>query len=279
MIELSNIVDVSLISDWAELNVIYGNAPLSKAKLISLLEDNGFEEDTDYNGDELFDSIIQELEKRQELYGSTPPYSIVNSTIYPLINWNDYPEYLLCLIFSYWGAANSNGGTSLFERISNIALKRYLNGEAITLGFPNNGNLPFQIDNIATSMGEDRAAKNPPPQAKDRGVDVIGWMPFGDNRRGQIIVLMQCAAGKNWGLKKPILLSVWSQYINWFYETTVPSISITEIITTRKWSNAVENYGVIFDRARIYRFLYKPNTPIDANLRAEVIAWCGAKLN
>lgn len=279
MIELLSIDNISAISDWAELNVVYGNVSLSKAKLISLLEDNGFEEDTDYSGDELFDSIIQELEKRQKLYGNTPPYSIINSVISPLINWNDYPEYLLCLIFSYWGAANADGGTSLFERISNIALKHYLNGEAVTLGFPNNGNLPAQIDSIAALMGEDRATKNPPPQAKDRGVDVIGWIPFGDDRRGQIIVLMQCAAGKHWNLKKQIHLSTWSQYINWHYETTVPSLSITEILPTKKWSNAVETYGVVFDRARIYRFLYKPNTNIDAALRAAVIAWCGAQLN
>ncbi|MBS1636833.1 MAG: hypothetical protein JST26_13030 [Bacteroidetes bacterium] len=275
MIELTNVEDISLISDWAELNVVYGNAPMSKAKLTSLLEDNGAAD-----SDALFDSVIQELEKRQRLYGANPPFTVNGGVISPEIDWNNYPEYLLCLIFSYWGAANANGGTSLFERISDVALKSYLNGETVILGFPNNGNLPQQIDQIAAKMFEDRAAKDPPAQAKDRGVDVIGWIPFGDERRGQIIVLMQCAAGRNWNLKKQIQLSVWSQYINWFYETTVPSMSITEIIPTKKWGkDAVESYGVVFDRARLYRFLYKPTTVIDAGLRAAVVAWCGQKLN
>lgn len=278
MIELINVEDISLISDWAELYVVYGNTPLSKAKLSSLLEDNGYDDD-DVDRDQLFDSIIQELEKRQKLYGANPPFSINGGIISPEIDWNNHPEYLLCLIFSYWGAANSNGGTSLFERISDIALKSYLNGETAILGFPNNGNLPQQIDEIASRMFEDRAGKNPPAQAKDRGVDVVGWIPFGDERRGQIIVLMQCAAGRNWNLKKQIQLSVWSQYINWFYETTVPSLSITEILPTKKWGNAVECYGIVFDRARLYRYLYKPNTLIDAGLRADIVAWCGQKLN
>lgn len=279
MIELTSIDDISIISDWAELNVIYYNTTLSKAKLVSLLEDNGYEEDVDYRGDEIFDSIIQELEKRKYLYGNTPPYTITNSIISPLINWNDYPEYLLCLIFSYMGAANANDGTSLFEQVSNVALKSYLNGEAITVGFPNAGNLPAQLDSIGTALNEDRSDKNPPAHAKDRGVDVIGWSSFGDNRKGQIIILMQCAAGRNWNLKKQIMVDVWSQYINWNFYTTIPSIAITEILPTKKWSDAVETYGIIFDRARIYRCLYKPNASINPTLRAGVIQWCDNRLN
>ncbi len=279
MIELQSIDDVSIISDWAELNVVYYNTSLSKSKLISLLEDNGFEEDSDYRGDELFDSILQELEKRKFLYGNNPPYSIVNGVILPLINWGDYPEYLLCLIFSYFGAANAANGTSLFEQISNIALKSYLNGDTITLGFPNAGNLPGQLDHVASALNEDRAAKNPPVQAKDRGVDVIGWNSFGDNRRGQVIILMQCAAGRNWNLKKQIMLDVWAQYINWNYYTTIPSLAITEILSSKKWADAVETYGVLFDRARIYRNLYKPNTAIDLRLREDIIQWCDNKLD
>jgi hypothetical protein len=279
MIELLSIDDISVISDWAELNVIFNNTTLSKAKLVSLLEDNGYEEDVDYEGDALFDSVLQELEKRKLLYGINPPYDVTNSLITPLINWNDFPEYLLCLIFSYWGAANSQGGTSLFEQISDIALKNYLNGETIILGFPNAGNLPVQLDNLATTLIEDRGAKNPPVQAKDRGVDVIGWKSFGDGRKGQIIVIMQCAAGRNWNLKKPIILDVWAQYVNWNFYTTVPSMSITEILPNKKWSDATETYGIIFDRARIYRNLYLPNTTIDPILKAGILQWCSDKLN
>jgi hypothetical protein len=279
MIELLSIDDISVVSDWAELSVVFYNSKLSKSKLISLLEDNGYSEDIDYKGDELFDSIILELEKRKSLYGSTPPYTIVNNIISPLINWQDYPEYLLCLIFSYWGAADSHEGTKLFEQVSNIALKNYLNGEAITIGFPNEGNLPTQLDSLAALINEDRSNKNPPSHSKDRGVDVIGWNSFGDNRRGQIIILMQCAAGGNWSKKKNILLSVWSQYIHWYFETTIPSMAITEILPSTKWANAVENYGIMFDRARLYRYLYKHATSVDLALRNEVILWCNSKLN
>ena len=278
MIELLSIDEISVISDWAELNVVYNFTSLSKAKLVSLLEHNGYDKDTDYEGDALFDSILQELEKRQLLYGNNPPYDVSKGIIIPLINWTDFPEYLLCLIFSYWGAANSHAGTKLFEHISDIALKNYLNGETIILGFPNIENLPSQLDNLATLLIEERGAKNPPVHAKDRGIDVIGWKSFSDGRKGQIIVLMQCAAGRNWNLKKQILIDVWSQYINWNFYTTIPSMSITEILPIKKWSDATETYGIIFDRARIYKNLYTPNTSIEENLRAGVIQWCSEKL-
>lgn len=279
MIELLSIDEISIISDWAELNVVYSGSPLSKSKIISLLEDNGYTEDVDYNGDELFDSILQELERRKSLYGNNPPFTITNSIISTQIDWNDYPEYLLCLIFSYWGASNAQNGTSLFEQVSNIALKNYLGGEAVTLGFPNAGNLYGHLDNLAKLINEDRASKNPPVHAKDRGVDVIGWNSCGDNRKGQIIVLMQCAAGRNWNLKKQILLDVWSQYINWNYYTTIPSLAITEIVDSKKWSNAIENYGVVFDRARLYNYMYKGSNTIDNTLRTAVIQWCKTKLD
>lgn len=279
MIEVTNIDDISTISDWAELTVVYYNTILSKAKIISLLEDNGLKENVDYSGDELFDSIIQELESRSKLYGPNPPYTIENGIISPLIEWQNCPEYIMCLIFSYWGAADAKEGTSLFEEISNIALKNYLNGKAVTVGFPNIDSLPVQLDTIARLLNEDRSNKNPPVHAKDRGVDVIGWRSFEDERRGQIIILMQCAAGGNWKKKKQILLSVWSQYIHWFFETTIPSMAITEVLSHQKWGDAVENYGIIFDRARLYKSLYIPSSQIEQDLREKIIKWCKSKLN
>jgi hypothetical protein len=279
MIDLIDIEDISIISDWVELNVIHTSKPLSKAKLISLLGDNGYEKDVDYDEDSLFDSVLQELQRRQTLYGNNPPFSVENNIVIPQNTWNERPEYFMCLLFSYWGAANAGKGTRLFEQVSNLVLKSYLNGKAITLGFPNEGDLPGQLDNIAATLSEDRAPVNPPAASKDRGVDVIGWLECEDSRKGQIIILMQCAAGRNWNLKKRIMLDVWSQYINWNYYTTVPSLSITEVVEDKNWSESVVNYGVVFDRARIFKYLYKPTVTIDPGLRGEIIDWCNNKMN
>jgi len=279
MIDLIDISSVSRVADWVELNVVYFQISLSKSKLISILEDNEFEPDDSDSWDEFYDSILQEIDRRIFLYGAGSPIKIAGNVVEPVKNWQDCPEYILCLHFSYWGAENAHQGTKLFERVSNEALKSYLSGKAITLGFPNANSLSDQLDALAEELYEQRGNRNPEPADKDRGVDVIGWIPFDDERNSQIIILMQCAAGRRWDKKKNIPLSTWAQYIHWNFYTTVPSISVTEVIDDKRWQNKVGDYGIIFDRARIYKNIYKPTFVIDTTLRTEILGWCTNNLN
>ncbi|HVD99558.1 MAG TPA: hypothetical protein VNB90_15220 [Cytophagaceae bacterium] len=279
MIDIIDIKSISRISDWAELNIIYYSVPFSKAKLNSLLEDNGYEDDVNYKGDELFDSILLELKRRAHLYGPFAPYEINGNVIASKGSWVDYPEYVMCLLFSYWGAENAHSATKLFERLSKEALEIYFNGKGIVLGFPNINNLTNQLNGLAVQLLEERGGRNPDPEDKDRGVDVVGWIPFEDERNSQVIILMQCAAGRRWRTKKQIPLSAWAQYIHWNYMTTIPALSITEVINNKNWQKSVDEYGIIFDRARIFRQIYSAGYSIDMTLRSEIIAWCTNKLN
>lgn len=279
MIELNHIDSVPQIADWIELNSIISGEVLSKSKLISLLEDNGYTEDAEYIGDEIFDSVLSELERREKLYGPNSPFKVESTLIQPVVSWQDYPEYVMCLIFSYLGASDNINGTKLFERLSQQVLKSYLCGEAKVIGFPNDENLTLQLDELAKKLFELRGNRDPDHHDKDRGVDVIGWKPFNDEKNSQIIVLMQCGAGWNWSKKKQIPLPAWAHFIHWNYTTTIQSISITEIIELKKWQKVVDEYGLVFDRARIVRCLYSGNFTIEVDLRNEIIAWCNRKLN
>lgn len=267
--------DLPRVADWVELNVVFKNESLSKAKLIALLNENGLEKDEDA----LFDSIIQEIERRQKLYGVDPPYEVVNNVIKPLKDWKDCAEYVLCLWFSYQGAENAHEGTRLFERVSGEAVKSYLHGECSVFGFPAALSLKDSVDNIATCLFEDRGS-DPNPQDKDRGVDIVAWKPFGDGRSGQVILLVQCAAGRRWRVKKQIPLQQWSQFIHWNFSIPVPSITITEVMDSADWKKQINDFGVIFDRARIFRNLYQngPGT-VDPDLHDEVIDWCQQTVN
>ena len=104
-------------------------------------------------------------------------------------------------------------------------------------------------------------------------------MPFLDKRNGQLIVLMQCAAGWHWIKKKPIPLPAWGHFIHWNPNTTIQSIAIAEVVELTKWQNTVDEYGIIFDRARIVRCLYADKSKLDAELRKEIIDWCKSQLN
>ena len=270
--------DVSRVADWVELNVVFYSIPFSKAKLISLLNENGYEEG-EYKGDALFDSIIQEIERRHFLYGVDPPYEIDNNIIRPLKNWKECAEYVLCLWFSYRGADSAHSGTKLFERVSGEAVKNYIEGECTVFGFPTDKTLKQYIDLMATCLFENRGGTDPDPHDKDRGVDVIAWKPFNDDRCGQIIILMQCAAGRRWRTKKSIPLQQWAQFIHWNYLIPIPSISITEVLDDSEWKKQVNDYGIIFDRARIFRNLYRGQPRGDKGLQNEIIDWCEQTVN
>jgi hypothetical protein len=300
MIELQDTASVLRMADWVELSVMFTSTPLSKAKISSLInasgdtdiaelegddleadgageQGNGVEEigkDNEVGDYELFDSILQELDRRRKLYGDHPPYTIENNVVMPGVSWQDAPELFMCLLFAYWGAWNKHSATKLFERLSNEVLVAHLDGQAVTLGFPNPENLSTQLDTLAALLFERRGNRNPEFTDKDRGVDVVGWKSFNDSRNGQIVVLMQCAAGRTWESKKQIPLPAWSQYINWNYTTTLPCMSVTEIITSTRWQNRIDEYGILFDRARIYQYLYRPGHPINQPLRDEILDWC-----
>jgi len=291
MIELQDISSVSSLADWVELQVMYTSAPLSRAKAITLIAAEAIEDDVEElaeDGDHaeaeddesgvdrynlLFDSVLQELERRLRMYGVDPPFKIRGNIVQPLRSWVDAPELFMCLWFSYWGAYNQHGGTKLFERISAEALRSYLSGQAITLGFPAALSFKEQLDELAKALCEERN-QDPNPSDKDRGVDVVGWKSFSDQRNGQIILLMQCAAGKHWDKKKPVPMASWTRFIAMREASAIQCISIAEIIPINKWQNAIDDFGIVFDRGRIYQNIYRPGHQIERGLRDEIRDWC-----
>ena len=87
MIELPDTNYVSKIADWIELYVLSEKKPVSKNKIISIIENNPGEAD-----ETRVDSAIQELVRRLTLYGSVKPYEVKNNIITPKFDWKKYPE-------------------------------------------------------------------------------------------------------------------------------------------------------------------------------------------
>lgn len=273
MISFPNNTSNYRIADWVELFVITENKKISKMKIQNLFEEEGIDIES------RIDDVILELYRRTKLYGANSPIKIAGTSIEPTIKWGDNPIYTLCLIFSTYGVEDTtDGGTILFERIGNIFLKEFFKSETFHLGFPTSTNLTNQLDKVATLSFEPRGARNPEPSEKDSGVDVISWSPFNDSRGGQVIVLAQCGAGDDWKNKNSITLNTWNHYINWNYETTVPSMIITQIVQADKWIKYTSTFGVLIDRARLFRIHTICEGKIPVAFLREVRNWCRAKL-
>ena len=269
MYSISDPGNAEVIADWVEFYIAQAEGELSKSGLRSYLEESSGLEPAD----EQIDSVWLELEARERLYGPHPPYKVQGNVVESIIDWEQYPEYLACLIFAVAGnpVEPLKSGT-LFERITNEAVRNFIVGESITVGFPNT----MDVEEIARHLHE-KYNTEPPWYRQDRNLDVVAWKSFGDGRCSQIIVLIQCAAGHNWPSKKRELnVDAWCNYIQ-FACKPIKAFSIPVIISDRiRLEDDSTDAGVIIDRARIYRNIVQA-IPED-ELRRDVQNWCADRL-
>lgn len=264
------------VADWVELFVATTGQLISKARLSHMIESASGEEPTE----SFIIDVWRELSLRQKLYIDCP-FTIDKLTIESNreITVNDI--YVSCLIMSIFGAQENQHRTSkLFERVTCLAVKKYLLGEAVVFGWPvEEGETVSIRDRIIELAGyiNERYVESPPERYKDRGVDVVGWKPFGDGRPSQIVVLLQCAAGLKWRTKTSELpLDAWIQYIHWSHNP-IKAFAVPCVVSKRDWHDVSKEGGILFDRVRIMNLLSKET--IDDNLSGELNSWAESKLN
>ncbi|MEQ9299201.1 MAG: hypothetical protein RIF33_11575 [Cyclobacteriaceae bacterium] len=252
--------------EWMELNLLMKGTSLNKAQIQGLAD--GIEEQD-------IDELLTDIDWRSGHY-KVPLYQVRNNKVTPLLSWQEVPEYFLCLYYSFHGASDDSGGTALFEKISASALKNYLDGDAISLGFPTKTSFNSHLDNIARLCCEERNMLAS-SSYKDDGVDVVGYKSFDDGRSSNLYVLLQCAAGLHWTSKKPIPIERWTNYIVWFQKNIIQSISTVEYVKKRHWDKHASTYGMLLDRLRIYNCLYQ--SEVEQDLRNETLTWCRTKID
>lgn len=273
MIEIPDVTDVDRLSDWIELYVLSEKKVISKSKIISILEDNSIESDEDK-----VDSAITELDRRLILYGKIKPYEVKGTIISPKFDWKRYPEHTLCLYYSTYGAGSHDEGTKLFEQVTKKCVENELKWKSILFGFPASISFKSQLDTFAEQIHEHRD-ENPSPHDKDRDVDIVVWKQFDDDRSNVILLFIQCAAGKNWDGKKPVAITSYRRFVSFNYKVAIPSLSITQIISISDWRNATDDYGIVLDRARLFRMFTSSTYRVNAQLKKQLSNWCKSKLH
>lgn len=277
MIQLSNPKSVAKVADWIELNVATTQEHIAKSRVGSVVErESGTEPSESFLSD-----VWRQLEYRERLYRN-PIFKVSERTVEPIPDAHVSREYLACLIWSLEGVQGATQQPGkLFERITRKAVEVYLSGRAIVVGWPfepeedetEESQIQRKIRQVADEIKE-RFVEAPPARFNDRGVDVIGWIPFIDGRTGQVVLLVQCTAG-DWKGKVPVPLDNWCQYIHW---TRNPAIgfAVPRIIIDSDWHERSREKGMMFDRARIINLL--PQGTYDLDLGAELQAWVQEQL-
>lgn len=215
-------------ADYIELISLVSDDFVSRADIRDRLQDEGKRAKTDSPNDgEIGSMESQRNDKEEGIVNNYFDYIEVRSTVYK----TNYPFYIdkekgiKCIekeslsehqkLYIYMLIASSlNTFTKLdtyiaddFEKISELALKAYLPSSAKVYGFGSNsaytGNAKNKIRTLAKDMNiyriDDRLIDQIPNQnTKEKGLDIIGWLPFEDENPNTLIVLGQSACGKDW---------------------------------------------------------------------------------
>ena len=224
--------------------------------------------------DESFiNNILIIIEERVKLYKNDYPFSFENSKIILLkenLNWRN-KLYLGLLISSKLNIFNEfiPELSTEFETISYFVFKNYLPDHSIIKKFGKNteytGNTINKIVNLARDLGLDIDGDElegvSDRNYQERGLDIIGWIPFDDNCKNKSIYLAQCTCGKD----KESKFHDTRRFENYllFYKTKPQHImfvpySLINVLKGKFYrSDLIEKDFLIFERKRILNFFKK----------------------
>ena len=173
--------------------------------------------------------------------------------------------YLFLLIASNLDSFNKIGSelTKDFELVSFYSLKEFLPAYARVESFGKNtiytGNAISKIKRLASEMrldiNENSLRNISEKNNQERGLDVVGWLPFKDSCPNIITILGQCTCEKNWP-KKYHDTKRFETYMKYFRLKPIHAMFIpySLIIRNSSWfdrSDDIERNTIMFERKRI----------------------------
>lgn len=233
------------------------------------------------------DNIFKILNDRVVLFADLYPFEISRNIIVlkEVINISE-KNYIFLLISSSLDIFKQFQPvlTTDFETLSYEAFKKYLPTAKVKQFGENSdyrGNAKDKIKQLAVDLGlpikEYEISQVNERNNQERGLDIVGWIPFEDNCQNKIVFLCQCACGKKYEYKQHDTHRFESYY--YFYKTKpqhtlfIPS-SLINIDTQMFYhSDYIEEGFLIFERKRIVSLL-KDNNVISSLGSKELVEKC-----
>jgi hypothetical protein len=288
MIEVPSSVDTNTLADWAEASCLFGTrASVSEYEVEDALDNSGVPDP-----DVAVSNIWQEIDLRYYTADAAYPLRSLSGRIQRTQEWNQNPGYAFQLLLAcqshyrvartprtYWRTT-----AKLFEQVSTLALYQYLGGKAINSGVPREAPVPAGFGDclayLCQNLRETRSTtKLYTSKTKDDGVDVVAWRPFGDGRPGQVIILVQCAAGADWRSKtREISIALWREHIDWVTDPLKAfafPFACTDEVLWRRLSKETE--GLLLDRLRIAAMFAAAGASFSM-IQTQLKEWCQQQL-
>jgi len=211
------------VADWLELEAIASPdgriafGTLVSATALTENKENQDIGDDDAHKDELVLSVQGEIARRLRNIGDDYPFRIDDKgralefrTPVSLVG----SVYLFCLFLSHafdrtimpdnLAPEITNRIRDLFQACSTVAAGGYIQGPAVSFGFPRPDGTEFlkALRRVYRLFGDGRPCRKPrkasPPKVKDNGVDIIAWRPSIDDLPVMPYLIGQVASGADW---------------------------------------------------------------------------------
>lgn len=207
-----------------------------------------------------------EIERRGHEWGDKYPYLVDDDGVY-LDRDGAAALYHTLLILSLKGMPvrkreEISRSDSVFDAISREAFKAWLTADAIAFGWPPRdgrfSDFKEALSQAAVQIGVAiRDEDDIPTHLKDAGVDVIVWRPFGDQRTGFEIHLVQNTV--QWSFRKKAYDVRPLRWFSWLRVGAQPSVGFAVPFAMRKddpwWDDVTDGVQIVMDRGRLLRAL------------------------
>ena len=279
------------LADFAEL-LAWRNGSTSAREIIAYLgrlddnQDNiGCDDDEDETTNEL-DSVMNELGRRAIACGQGYPFrldlagSVLRHDASASEARSDVYRYLLLatrLNMKSHSRHASLDGTHLLEELAAHVLSCYLGRErsrSVVFGTAVKGGFAEKVNRLCKDLREGGQFKNPdtaPVNENDGGLDAVGWVPFSDQSRGQLIVFGQCKTGTTWQkhtkqLQPADFTRLWMSDPPLL--TPLRALCIAEAANPGYWCKYSISAGLFFDRCRLVDFCEDLPSPVLSKIKS-----------
>ena len=268
-----------LFADYFELSCLFSNDELSQTDFLSKYEkenidlviiENDYDEigslkaDADEKNELWANAIYSICEERKSQLGDNYPFELFNKSIDLKKSLCDENKIYLFLLLSsnlnYFKEFESIL-TSDFEEVSFQSLRGFLPKSAIVKQLGKNSDLSGttakkKILELADLMNirfnqkeiEDNVRGN-----QERGLDIVGWIPYNDKIPNFVSILGQCACGKEWYKKQGETRRYENAYYNFYRNKPIHAMFIPYALIrdSSSFYQSDEVDCLLFERLRI----------------------------
>lgn len=285
--------DLQLVSDWLEGQILFGEeAGISLSEIVDIMLENQVSDDSDQCWF-FVENALDRLRERHKAMETTSPieFGDDNATLRPD---RSHTALRFCTMLALGAMFRQMRAVAfvphpdrgyLFERLAEDALATlFPRWKTVRTGWA--PSQPADMDLLVRTMAE-HLGERPGDftywcsrHAKDEGLDLCCYYPFGDMHSGYPVYLIQCATGTNWRKKtaKPSLEG-WQKFIQF---TCCPrrAFIIPFSLTQRDFRIHCNDIGgPLLDRYRLLSFDTPEEEWLSPDLARDLESWLAPRID